>query len=75
MFTIQYVAVNGEHKMQTLDSNSRTKLVAHLAKFDHPIVAVYEQATVITNTMRTELCRWSGSLSEHAREFLATSLR
>ncbi len=45
MFVIQYEAVNGEHRMQELDSKDRQKLLRHLARFEHPIVAVYEQAS------------------------------
>lgn len=69
MFTIQYEAVNGEQKMQEFDSKSRQKLVTHLAQFTRPIAAVYEQATPITKTMRSELQTWHGTLSTHAREF------
>lgn len=52
MFTIQYVGANGTHEMQTFDSRSRERLVNHLARFPHPIVAVYEQASPITKTVR-----------------------
>lgn len=69
MFTIQYEAVDGSHKMQNFNSSNRTKLLLHLATFSRPIVAVYEQSTVITKTMRTELANWSGSKSRFAREF------
>ena len=72
MFTIQYVAVSGEHKMQTLDSNSRTKLVMHLARFKRPIVAVYEQASPITKTIREELRTWPGTKLQFAREFISS---
>ena len=69
MFTIQYQAVDGTHKMQTLDSNSRVRLTTHLAQFCRPIVAVYESASPITKQMRTELRRWPGSMSQYARDF------
>lgn len=71
MFTIQYETVSGEHRTQTIDSNSRSKLVAHLAHFEHPIVAVYEQATTVTKAMREALRHWPGNLSPHAREFMS----
>lgn len=73
MFTIQYVAVNGEHKMQKFDSGSRVRLASHLSRFEHPIVAVFEQATPITKTMQRTLRAYSG-LSKCAKEFaFATS--
>ncbi len=68
MFTIQYTAVNGEAKMQTLDSNSRGKLLTYLVRFEHPILAVYEQATPIT--MQVKLRTWNGSISRAARDFM-----
>jgi len=69
MFTIQYEAIGGEHKMQTVDGNNRRKLVAHLASFPAPIVAVYEQATPITKTIRKELADWPGAKTRHAVRF------
>lgn len=70
MFTIQYEAIDGSHKMQSLDSNSRTKLIAHLAHFERPIVAVYEgYATVITKRVREDLRTWPGSKRKHAQDF------
>lgn len=73
MFNIQYKAVNGERKMQAFDSTSRQRLVAHLARFEHPITDVYEQASPITKTVRSELQTWPGTLSRCAREFAFTT--
>lgn len=70
MFTIQYIAVNGENKMQDLDSKSRSVLLTHLAKFQHPIEAVYEGSTPITKFMRIMLRNTAYPLSLHAREFM-----
>ncbi len=74
MFTIQYATPGGDHKMQTFDSTNRRKLVIHLASFPAPIVAVYEQGTVITKAIRNELRNWPGSKTRYATEF-ANSLR
>jgi hypothetical protein len=71
MFVIQYEGVDGSSKMQDFDSNSRTKLVQHLAGFGRPITAVYEQSTPITSWARIALRSHHG-LSKDAREF-ATS--
>lgn len=70
MFHIQYEAVDGSHKMQVFDSKSRVRLVAHLAKFEHPIMAVYEQATVITKAVRKELTEYPGTKTRYARDFI-----
>ncbi len=72
MFTIQYQAPSGEHKMQAFDSNSRTKLLTVLSHFNHPIVAVYEQASPITKAVRKELAAWPGSKSAAALDFIKT---
>lgn len=69
MFSIQYEAVDGSQKMQDLDSKSRTILVRHLAAFNRPIVAVYEQSTVITKTMRKDLAEWPGAKTRYAVAF------
>lgn len=74
MFTIQYVAVNGESKMQDFDSTSRSKLVIHLASFPRPITAVFEQSTVITNSVRRELAEWPGTKSRDAQDFADAAL-
>lgn len=71
MFSIQYQAINGEHKMQTFDG-TRSRLIVHLAQFPWPIIAVYEQATPITKTVRKELEAWPGSLSRYAHEFITS---
>jgi hypothetical protein len=70
MFTIQYQAVSGEHKTQTFDSQSRTRLVSHLAQFEHPIMAVYEQASPITKAIRKALAEWPGAKSRAALDFI-----
>ena len=74
MFHIQYEAVNGEHKMQEFDSKSRQRLIGHLAGFNHPIMAVYEQANPITNAMRKALRDWPGSKTRHAVAFAHSSM-
>lgn len=75
MFTIQYKTVNGENKMQTLNSNNRFQLASHLARFKQPIIAVYEQATPITKAVRADLRNRSlNSLSRCAREFVSSPL-
>lgn len=72
MFTIQYQAPNGEHKMQTFNGSSRYHLIRHLARFSHPIMAVYEQTTPITKAIRTELARSPvNRMSRAALDFLA----
>lgn len=72
MYTIQYEALNGESKTQTLDTKDRRKLVIHMAQFTRPIQAVYEQANVVTNAIRKELGKWPGSLSPAARAFVTS---
>jgi hypothetical protein len=76
MYTIQYQDVSGQHRTQEFSAPSRLRLTAHLANFNRPIVAVYEQASPITKTMRSHLQTWPGSLSREARDFaFATSPR
>lgn len=71
MYSIQYEAVNGEDKVQDFDTNTRTKLLIHLAQFSRPIVAVYENGNVITKTVRKELAAFTCSKNVHARNFIA----
>lgn len=73
MYTIQYEAVDGSHKFQDFDSNSRTKLVHHLARFERPLVAVYEQGTPITKRVKEDLRTWPGSINRNARDFIFTT--
>lgn len=70
MFNIQYTAVDGQSRMQQLDSDSRTKLMLYLTKFEHPILAVYEQASPITKTMQAKLRTWPGDMTRCARDFM-----
>lgn len=70
MFTIQYETINGEHKTQNIDGGNRQSLIGYLARFDHPIVAIYEQATVVTKTIRRELRNCPGPVSRYARDFM-----
>jgi hypothetical protein len=70
MFNIQYEGVDGQSRMQAFDSKNRQALATHLARFQRPILAVYEQTTPITKAMRTELSALPvGRLSRAAREF------
>lgn len=73
VFTIQYESVGGEHKMQDFDSRDRNKLLIHLANFSRPIVAVYEQATPITKTVRKDLAAFTVTKNRFAREFIKTA--
>lgn len=71
MFIIQYVAVNGKQQMQNFDSPNRFRLAKHLARFRRPILAVYEQATVITKAMRAELAKMpKNKMSRYALDFI-----
>lgn len=72
MFTIQYEAVGGAHKMQAVDTNQRRKLLHCIASFPHPILAVYEQASPITKAVRRDMQSYPGTLSTHARAFAFT---
>lgn len=72
MFHIQYEPADGGAKMQELNTEGRNRVLAYLARFEYPILAVYEQATPITKTMRNELRTWPGTLSRAAREFAFT---
>lgn len=74
MYTIQYEAMDGTHKMQTLDTGSRTRLLIQLAGFTRPIVAVYEQATPITKAVQRDLAKWPGSKSPAAMDFAFGSM-
>lgn len=70
MYTIQYEGLNGETKTQSFDSNNRGRLVKHVASFERPVVAVFEQATPITEAVRNELkASFKGRLSNGARAF------
>ena len=70
MFSIQYQAVDGTHKMQDFDSKSRAMLTVHLARFNRPIIAVYERANVITKSARADLMTWPGSKTRYAVDFI-----
>jgi len=70
MFTIQYLTVNGSSQMQEVDSHSRGRLLVCLVKFERPILAVYENSTVITKTMQSKLRTWRGDMTRYAREFM-----
>lgn len=71
MFTIQYVAISGESKMQDFDSSSRGRLIQHLSHFDRPILSVYQGSAVINKFVRSELGRMSvHNLSKAARDFV-----
>lgn len=71
MFTIQYGADDGTHRLQTFDGK-RDKLIKHLATFERPIVEVYEQASPITKAVRKELILYPGGLSAAARNFISS---
>lgn len=73
MFTIQFEAVNGEHKMQDFDSKNRTRLALHLATFQRPIMAIYEGSTPITKAMKLQLKAHHGVMSRDARNFAFSS--
>jgi hypothetical protein len=75
MFTIQFEAVDGSHKLQDFASTSRPKLIQHLSRFERPIMAVYEQSTPITNWARIALRSHSGHLSKAARDFASSMIR
>ena len=68
MFTLQYQGVDGESHMQQIDA-SRTKLVWYLSTFEQPILAVYENATPITKSIRAELAKYPGSKTQAAKDF------
>ena len=72
MFVIQYEAIDGTHKMQDFESNSRPKLVLHLSRFERPIMAVYERTTPITRWARIALRSHAGHLSRDARIFASS---
>lgn len=75
MYTIQYEAISGEHRMQSLDSKSRYHLVKHLTRFKRPIMAVYEQASPITKAVRAELAKLpQNNISRAARDFVNSPL-
>jgi hypothetical protein len=69
MYTIQYVALSGETRMQELDTKYRHRLVTHLARYRRPVIAVFEQSTPITEAVRKDLKQFAGTLSTHARDF------
>ena len=70
MFTIQYQSINGGHVMQQVDVRDREILVRHVAKFERPVFAVYEQATPITKAVRGALSKLpDNALSRYAKQF------
>lgn len=72
MFTIQYQAVDGTHKMQDFNTTDRMKLAIHLSTFSRPIIAVYENGNVITKVAQKEMTKWPGSKSRYAKEFVSS---
>lgn len=70
MFTIQYTGVDGQSHMQVLDSRSRSRLCSYLSQFPHPILALYEQSTVITKAIRKDMADWPGSKTRAAADFI-----
>lgn len=74
-YVIQYTSVNGHARMQDFNTRNRKYLVKHLAKFERPILAVYEQATPITKAVRAELRELPlATLSRAAKEFIGASV-
>lgn len=73
MFVIQYEAIDGSCKMQDFNSNSRPMLLKHLARFERPIMAVYERTTPITNWARIGL-RTTHGLTKAARDFASSQV-
>lgn len=71
MYTLQFQDVKGEHAFKSLDLSNETKLLIYLASFELPIVAVFEEVTVITKKMRHRLAEYPGAKSRCAREFCA----
>lgn len=69
MFTIQYVKTDGTHGMQEFDTKAKHRVTIHLARYQRPIVAVYEGSTPVTREMAKRLREWPGSLSREARTF------
>jgi hypothetical protein len=73
-YVIQYEGVNGGARMQDFDSRSRAYLVKHLAKFERPILNVFEQSTPITKAVRAEMAAMKpATLSRAAKEFIGIS--
>lgn len=68
MYTVQFM-VNGECVAREFNSRSRSVLVYHLAKSEHPIVAVFEQVTVVTKIIRRLMTEYRGKKSKAARDF------
>jgi hypothetical protein len=56
MFTIQYEAVDGTHKLWTFEGRYHS-LVRQLIEYDREVTAVYEQATAITKRVRVDMLR------------------
>lgn len=77
MFIIQYShPTTRQSAMQTLDSRHVNRLLTHLAKFEHEILAVYEQGTPITKRTRLQLAEMKQSnLSRAAKNFAAQAQR
>ena len=71
MYTLQYQDVSGQSRMQDIDA-SETKMVWYLSRFEHTILAIYENGTPVTKQIRKELAVWPGTMTAPARAF-ATS--
>lgn len=80
MFTIQYThPVTKGSALLTLDTRNRARLIWHLARFDHEILAVYEQGTPVTKRTRAHLAdaAFSGTvtLNKVAKDFVEAGMR
>jgi hypothetical protein len=75
MFTIQYETVSGAHAFQNFDSESWQLLVGHLARFERPIMAVFERDVPITKAVRKSMMDMSQHQNAHfskaAKDFIS----
>lgn len=71
MYTVTYKDAKGTTDKVEVDVKSRKEITRFVARFNLPVVAVFEQATPITEAVRNDLKHnYKGVLSNGARAFV-----
>lgn len=71
MYTVTYRDTRGHTGSVEVDVRTRKEISRFVARFNLPVVAVFEQATPITEAVRNDLKQnYKGVLSDGARAFV-----
>lgn len=71
MYTVTYMNIKGDTDRIEVDVRTRKEITRFVARFNFPVVAVFERATPITEAVRSDLKHnYKGVLSNGARSFV-----